>query len=105
LTISVPCIDGWIVQWYWYVPGFVGALKVTVWPAGAGVSNELPSSEVTVWLAESLLVTETVDPAVTVSGVVNAKLAIVIAEPLWAGAEDAGAPPEALELLEPPVVP
>lgn len=78
-TTSVPCIDGWMLQWNGYDPGVVGAVKVLV-PSDAWSSNAPPVSAVTVWAVPSWLSTVTVAPGLTEAGVEKAKPLIVIVE-------------------------
>jgi hypothetical protein len=68
----------------------LGAVNVTVCPAGAWTLNWLRPSLVTVWSVESLLVTATVAPAGTVVGPVKVKFVMVIVADA-AGAGAAGA--------------
>jgi len=74
------------------VPGVVGAVNVTVFPAGAWTSNWFRPSLVTVWSAESVFVTATVAPGETVVGPVKTKFVIVMvaAAAGAAGADEAG---------------
>jgi hypothetical protein len=73
------------------VPGAVGAVKVTVFPAGAGTSNWFRPSPVTVWSAESVFVTATVAPGETVVGPVKTKFVIVMVADAAGAAGAAGA--------------
>jgi hypothetical protein len=74
------------------VPGAVGAVNVTVFPAGAWTSNWFRPSPVTVWSAESVFVTATVAPGETVVGPVKTKFVIVMVADAAgaAGAEEDG---------------
>src|SRR5438067_8418062 len=51
----------WIAQWYVYVPA-LPKVSATVAPGAAWPASQLPSSSVTVWVVESLLVQATTSP-------------------------------------------
>ncbi len=75
-----------MAQWNEYEPGAVGAVKVAEPPAGTLTSKPPDESAVTVCITESLFTTITCAPGETVSGPLNAKLAIVIVFAAAAGA-------------------
>jgi hypothetical protein len=77
----------WMLQWYAYVPAWVGAVKVVVFPElTCLVSNDFLSSEVTVCAVLSAFATVTVDPALTVIGLgEKSKFLMVIALPTAGG--------------------
>jgi hypothetical protein len=88
VTVRMPCMVEWMLQWNLYVPALLGAVKVAVLPAGT-FTLKLPSSAVTVWVGVSLFVTVTVLPAFTGDGE-KVKLAMLIPPPAPAGLVAAG---------------
>ncbi len=77
-TTSVPCIDGWIVQWNGYEPAAAGAAKVAVPPAGTLTLKPPEESAVTVCSTESWFFTVIIAPGATLDGVLKAKPEMVI---------------------------
>lgn len=82
VTISVPCICGWILQWNLYVPGVLGALNVALLLPLTVTSKLFPSSAVTVWVTASAFFTVTFMPALTVNAAPKENPEMVIAGPV-----------------------
>jgi hypothetical protein len=93
------------LQWYEYVPALVNVKEYDepVGRSGDVHMSALPESAVQVCVVESLFVTVTFVPAFTFSGVgLNAKLSMVIAEPLVPEVCAAGTPAAVVFGLELP---
>jgi hypothetical protein len=65
VTTTCATIEGWIEQWYAYVPAFLKVIE-NVPPPGIRLLSKLPSSAVTVWV-RPWFVQVTVAPALTVT--------------------------------------
>ena len=72
-----------MLQMYWYVPDFIGAVNILVWFwVMLPVLNPPEPAAVKVWVAESLLVTAMVAPGLTVNVIgLNMKFEMVIDDP------------------------
>ena len=81
VTISVPCICGWMVQWNLYVPGLPGAVNVPLPLPLTDTLKLFPSSAVRVWVTGSAFFTVIFVPALTVNAVPKENPEIVIAGP------------------------